>query len=222
MNPLIDVCPTASMKPGWPSARFNRSRALLGSRQQDWAPRILVGVLGLGLWVGLIEVVHANTEVWGGTGQVLSGQGQGATVQLVIEMNDGRIRTQSGPSLDAPFGGGYQSIQNSEGMWQIQRQGEQLSVTLHRGDQIIRYQLSPQQREARPAAPVMLFGPASLDPEPSAPAPLPRTTFEPAVPAELMASPSPSLGTSDPNPVIEVEPLQWGDSIQILPLPLQP
>ncbi len=212
-------------------AQLNLAGSLVGSRQQELAPRILVGgLLGMGLWIGSIAVAHADTEVWGGTGQVLSGQGQGATVQLVIEMNDGRIRTQSGPRLDAPFGGGYESIHNSEGMWQIQQQGEQLSVTLHRGDQIIRYQLSPQQREARPAAPVTLFGPASVDPEPSAPllAPLPRATFEPLAPAELMASPNPSLGTSDPNPgpdpnpVIEVESLNWGDSIQILPLPLQP
>lgn len=232
MNPLLDVCPVTT---GWPLAQLNLARSIVGSGQPDLAPRILVGgLLGMGLWIGSIAVAHADTEVWGGTGQVLSGQGQGATVQLVVEMNDGRIRTQSGPNLDAPFGGGYQSIHNSEGMWQIQQQGEQLSVTLHRGDQIIRYQLSPQQqREARPAAPVMLFGPASSDPEPSPPvlAPLPSTTFEPLAPAELMASPNPSLGTSDPNPgsdpsdpnpVIEVEPLNWGDSIQILPLPLQP
>lgn len=224
MNPLLDVCPITT---GWPLAQLDLARPWLGFRQQDLAPRILVGgLLGMGLWIGSIAVAHADTEVWGGTGQVLSGQGQGATVQLVVEMNDGRIRTQSGPSLDAPFGGGYQSIHNSEGMWQIQQQGEQLSVTLHRGDQIIRYQLSPQQREVRPAAPVMLFGPANLAPEPSTPVLAPLTIFEPPPPTELMASPSPALdtdlSTSDPSPVIEVESLNRGSSIQILPLPLQP
>ncbi|NJL99554.1 MAG: hypothetical protein HC924_12495 [Synechococcaceae cyanobacterium SM2_3_2] len=118
------------------------------SRWRRRIPPIVLGsLLGLGGWLGSTGMATANTQVWGGTGQVLSGQGQGATVQLVIEVNNGRIRTQSGPNLDAPFGGGYQSIHTSDGMWQIQQDGEQLSITLHRGDQIIRYQLLPQFRD---------------------------------------------------------------------------
>ncbi|NJO86476.1 MAG: hypothetical protein HC818_08185 [Synechococcaceae cyanobacterium RM1_1_27] len=124
------------------------------SRWRRRIPPIVLGsLLGLGGWLGIHWHGYGQHPGVGGTGQVLSGQGQGATVQLVIEVNNGRIRTQSGPNLDAPFGGGYQSIHTSDGMWQIQQDGEQLSITLHRGDQIIRYQLLPQFRD--PNLPVL-------------------------------------------------------------------
>lgn len=106
----------------------------LGSRAA-----LLAGLLTLGLGSPTMA-----QQVWGGSGQILSGQGQGATVQLTVEMDQGQIRTQSGPPLNAPFSGGSQAIQTEDGMWQIQQYGNQLSVTLHRGDQVIRYQLLPQ------------------------------------------------------------------------------
>lgn len=151
MNVLLNA---SCVAPEWIVNHPLLARSILvanAARPSRWRRRIpaivLGSLLGIGGWLGSTGMATANTQVWGGTGQVLSGQGQGATVQLVIEVNNGRIRTQSGPSLDAPFGGGHQSIHTSDGMWQIQQDGEQLSITLHRGDQIIRYQLWPQFRD---------------------------------------------------------------------------
>jgi hypothetical protein len=64
-------------------------------------------------------------------------------VQLVLETGGGRIWTQSGPALDAPFSGGQISVTSGDGTWQIQPQGDQLLVTFYRGEQIIRWQLRP-------------------------------------------------------------------------------
>lgn len=95
-------------------------------------------------WVGITSATaQSSSQLWSGTGQILSGQGQGATVQLVLEMGDGYIRTRSGPELNASYPGGSQAVNTSNGLWQIEPQGDRLSVTLHRGDQIIRYQLYP-------------------------------------------------------------------------------
>ncbi|MGQ9838517.1 MAG: hypothetical protein ACUVRV_11305 [Cyanobacteriota bacterium] len=88
-------------------------------------------------------MAETETRIWSGTGQVLSGHGQGATVQLILKTGGGRIWTQSGPALNAPFSGGNTSINSGDGTWQIQAQGDQLLVTFYRGEQIIRWQLRP-------------------------------------------------------------------------------
>lgn len=117
------------LSPGW-------RRALRA--QGSWA-----GLLLMALQLGQPAVAQTETQVWSGTDQILSGQGQGATVQLVLETGGGRIWTQSGPALDAPFSGGQISVTSGDGTWQIQPQGDQLLVTFYRGEQIIRWQLRP-------------------------------------------------------------------------------
>jgi hypothetical protein len=104
-----------------------------------------IGLLSLMLTLGqaAIALAQSGSMIWSGTGQILSGEGQGATLQLVLEMGNGRIRTQSGPALDAPYSGNAETITSGEGVWQIEPQGNHLSVTYYRGDQIIRYQLRP-------------------------------------------------------------------------------
>lgn len=87
--------------------------------------------------------VHAEPQVWMGSGQVVSGQGQGAAVQLVIETNGSRIRTHSGPHLDAVINGQPQTFETDSGTWHIEPMNDQLGITLYRGDQIIRYLLHP-------------------------------------------------------------------------------
>ncbi len=125
-------------------AFFSRSSFFLsdgrGGRRshRSWA-----GLLLVVLQLGQPAVAQTETRIWSGTGQILSGQGQGATVQLVLETGGGRIWTQSGPVLDAPFSGGHISVNSGDGTWQIQSQGDQLLVTFYRGDQIIRWQLRP-------------------------------------------------------------------------------
>ncbi|MDX2272901.1 MAG: hypothetical protein NW237_13280 [Cyanobacteriota bacterium] len=103
------------------------------------------GLMALLLQLGdpLPAWCQSPAGVWSGTGQILSGHGQGATVQLVLELQQGRIRTRSGPTLDAPFAGGSATINNGEGTWQIEQQGDHYSVTFYRGDQVIRYLLRP-------------------------------------------------------------------------------
>ncbi len=91
----------------------------------------------------LTAVAQAGT-IWSGNGQIVSGQGHGASLRLVVETDSGRIRTRSGPALDATFSGGNETFRNSEGIWQIDRRGERLNITLYRGEQVIRYQLSPE------------------------------------------------------------------------------
>ncbi len=111
-----------------------------GALRAQWSS---AGLLLMALQLGQPAVAQTETRVWSGTGQILSGQGQGATVQLVLETGGGRIWTQSGPALDAPFSGGQISVTSGDGTWQIQPQGDQLLVTFYRGEQIIRWQLRP-------------------------------------------------------------------------------
>ncbi len=116
------------------------SPAWRGALRGSWS---WVGLLLVALQVGQAAVAQTETRVWSGTGQILSGQGQGATVQLVLETGGGRIWTQSGPALDAPFSGREIAVTSGDGTWQIQPQGDQLLVTFYRGEQIIRWQLRP-------------------------------------------------------------------------------
>lgn len=83
---------------------------------------------------------------WSGSGQIISGRGHGARLQMVVETDRGRIRTLNGPALDASFSGGSQTFQNSEGTWQIDRRGQRLDIVLYRGEQVIRYQLVPVRK----------------------------------------------------------------------------
>lgn len=105
---------------------------------------VLVGILGLAIALQpLTGLAQTHSTVWHGSGRVVSGQGEGASVHLVLETTPNRIRTQSGPTLDASFSGGQQTVKNEAGTWQIESHGDRLGVTLYRDNQIIRYQLLP-------------------------------------------------------------------------------
>ncbi len=111
------------------------------------------GLLLMALQLGQPVFAQGETRIWSGTGQILSGHGQGATVQLILETGGGRIWTQSGPALNAPFSGGHTSVNSGDGTWQIQSQGDQLLVTFYRGEQIIRWQLRPTGGTPTPPTP---------------------------------------------------------------------
>ncbi|WP_017323890.1 hypothetical protein [Synechococcus sp. PCC 7336] len=119
-----------------------------GARLSKW---LLGGCLGaailLGPAIGGWAQAAAQT-VWRGNGQIVSGQGHGGRLELVVETSSGRIRTRSGPALDASFGGGSRTFQNSAGTWQIDRRGDRLNITLRRGSQVIRYQLTPDNKNS--------------------------------------------------------------------------
>ncbi|MEN9261179.1 MAG: hypothetical protein Q6L60_09480 [Thermostichus sp. HHBFW_bins_43] len=118
----------------------------------------------MALQLGQPALAQTETRTWSGTGQILSGQGQGATVQLILETGGGRIWTQSGPALDAPFSGGHTSIDSGDGTWQIQSQGDQMFVTYYRGEQIIRWQLRPVGGSPTPSAPSTSFSSDTTQP----------------------------------------------------------
>lgn len=103
------------------------------------------GIAGslVGLAIAIQPALAQDRTVWQGSGQVVSGHGQGASVHLVVETTPNRIRTQSGPALDASFTHGQQTVSNEAGTWQIESHGDRLGVTLYRDNQIIRYHLSP-------------------------------------------------------------------------------
>ncbi|MEN9230586.1 MAG: hypothetical protein Q6L68_06745 [Thermostichus sp. DG02_5_bins_236] len=126
-----------------PSAWMVPARSRLG-----WT-----GLLLMALQLGQPALAQTETRTWSGTGQILSGHGQGATVQLIVETGGGRIWTQSGPALNAPFSGGHTSVNSGDGTWQIQAQGEQLFITFYRGEQIIRWQLRPASVAPSPSIP---------------------------------------------------------------------
>lgn len=130
------------------------------------------GLLLMALQVGQPAWAQTETRLWSGTGQILSGHGQGATVQLVLETGGGRIWTHSGPALNAPFSGGYTSVNSGDGTWQIQAQGDQLLVTFYRGEQIIRWQLHPIHPGSTPSTPVTSALTNTTNPPPE-PTPLP-------------------------------------------------
>ncbi|MFQ3584883.1 MAG: hypothetical protein SNJ85_08130 [Cyanobacteriota bacterium] len=111
------------------------------------------GLLLMALQLGQPALAQTETRTWSGTGQILSGHGQGATVQLIVETGGGRIWTQSGPALNAPFSGGHTSVNSGDGTWQIQAQGDQLLITFYRGEQIIRWQLRPTSAAPSPSTP---------------------------------------------------------------------
>ena len=115
---------------------------------RHWASLFWGGCLGVAIALSpLVSWAQSNTIVYRGSGQIVSGQGHGARLQLVLELSNGRIRTRSGPPLDASFSGGSQTFQNSEGTWQIDRRGNRLDVTLYRDSQVIRYQLEPDNKD---------------------------------------------------------------------------
>jgi len=113
---------------------------------------LLLSALGLGLLFTPLAEAQPVPSIWSGSGQILSGQGQGATVELVLETWPGRIRSHEGPSLDAPFIEPISTIRQGDALWQIEMQGNHMVVTVYRGNQIIRYQLQPQTltSESRP------------------------------------------------------------------------
>ncbi|GAB4210924.1 MAG: hypothetical protein OHK0012_02490 [Synechococcales cyanobacterium] len=108
-------------------------------------PRALVGLIGLWLILAPVAGAQPAPGVWSGSGQILSGHGQGATVELILETWPGRIRSQSGPALDAPFQPPVTTIRQGDTVWQIEMHGDQMQVTVYRSHQIIRYQLQPDE-----------------------------------------------------------------------------
>ncbi|MEM6445670.1 MAG: hypothetical protein AAFY57_13945 [Cyanobacteria bacterium J06642_2] len=140
------IAPPAIQSSLHPSGSFGSmtARTLL---HPSVATVISSSVLGLAIALHPLSALAQERTVWRGSGQVVSGHGQGASVHLVVETTPDRIRTQSGPALDASFSGGQQTVSNEAGTWQIESRGDRLGVTLYRENQTIRYQLSPSQQK---------------------------------------------------------------------------
>ncbi len=117
-------------------------------------------------WSGLVSFIWLVSQwqslcwgqvapgTWTGTGQIIDGYGQGALVQIVVEIRNGTIKTKSGPPLSAPYVGGFQEIKTESGVWHIEPQGDQILMILHHDDRRIRYQLIREPSfERAPSAP---------------------------------------------------------------------
>ena len=125
--------------------RTKRQRVGL-SGQKKWFLLAVGLCLGWGIALDPLAAAARAGTVYRGDGQIVSGQGQFARLQLTVEIDRGRIRTRSGPALDARFSGGTGTFQNSEGTWQIDHRGDLLNITLYRGGQVIRYRLVPDRK----------------------------------------------------------------------------
>lgn len=69
-----------------------------------------------------------NADIYQGTGQVVSGPGAGAKVSLTVDYDGENLKTISGPSLEGS-------------QVRVDQRGDELDVTIFRGNQVIRYSL---------------------------------------------------------------------------------
>ena len=114
--------------------------------RKGWWTAVLLGGC-IGSTVLLTPIAGIAQTIWRGSGQIINGRGSGGRLELVLETHNGRIRTRSGPDLNASFRqGGSQTVENREGTWQIEHRGDRLNVTLYRESQVIRYQLEVDER----------------------------------------------------------------------------
>ena len=125
-------------------ATIDRRPLQTATTNRRWTSLLWGGCLGVAI---ALNPLVSWAETFRGGGRILQGQGHGARLQLVLELTNGRIRTISGPPLDASFSGSSQTFRNSEGTWEIERRGSRLSVTLYRDSQVIRYLLEPDNKD---------------------------------------------------------------------------
>ncbi|MEH2466326.1 hypothetical protein [Nostoc sp.] len=102
------------------------------------------------LW-GLASPAFAQ-QIWSGTGRIISGAGEGGTVELKLVVADNRVQFLSGPSKnDPPFQlnnstGLNGTVNMNAGTWQFVQTENELGVSLSQNNpyRIIRYRLFPK------------------------------------------------------------------------------
>ncbi|MEH1918416.1 hypothetical protein [Nostoc sp.] len=102
------------------------------------------------LW-GLSSPAFAQ-QIWLGTGRIISGAGEGGTVELKLSVTDNNVQFLSGPSKDEPpfqlnnSTGLNGTVNMNAGTWQFVQTGNELGVSLSQNNpyRIIRYHLFPK------------------------------------------------------------------------------
>lgn len=92
-------------------------------------------------------------QIWSGMGKIVSGVGEGALVQLDLQITDDRLQFLSGPSqAEAPLQlNSYNylnfTVQTNAGTWQFFQKNNSLEVTLRQTnpDRFIQYFLELKQ-----------------------------------------------------------------------------
>ncbi|BAZ00730.1 hypothetical protein NIES37_47260 [Tolypothrix tenuis PCC 7101] len=102
------------------------------------------------LW-GLSSPAFAQ-QIWSGTGKIVSGAGEGGTVELSLSIIDYNLQFLSGPSKNEPpfqlnkstdLNG---TVTMNAGTWEFVQTGNELGVSLSQNNpyRIIRYRLFPK------------------------------------------------------------------------------
>lgn len=85
------------------------------------------------LLLGILNLSASAKQIWEGAGRVISGVGEGGSVDLRLELDGETVRSLWGPPLYGkieinPHLNG--TIQTKSGTWQIEQCGEELCVNL--------------------------------------------------------------------------------------------
>ncbi len=102
------------------------------------------------LLLGILILPASASQIWEGTGRIISGIGEGGSVELQLEFDGEIVRSLSGPPLDGiintePSLNGV--IKTKNATWQIERCGEDLCVNLQQYNpkQTVFYRLQPKK-----------------------------------------------------------------------------
>lgn len=102
------------------------------------------------LLLGICSLPAKASQIWEGTGRVISGVGEGGSVELRLELDGETVRSLWGPPLYGtiqinPSLSG--TIQTKTNNWQFEQCGEDLCVNLQQYNpkQIVFYRLQPKK-----------------------------------------------------------------------------
>jgi hypothetical protein len=102
------------------------------------------------LLLGILILPASASQIWEGTGRIISGTGEGGSVELQLEFDGEVVKSLSGPPLDGrintePSLNGV--IKTKTATWQIERCGEDLCVNLQQYNpkQTVFYRLQPKK-----------------------------------------------------------------------------
>ncbi|MHC5820904.1 MAG: hypothetical protein ACYT04_34805 [Nostoc sp.] len=100
--------------------------------------------------LGILILPASASQIWQGTGRIISGIGEGGSVELQLEFDGEVVKSLSGPPLDGrintePSLNGV--IKTNTATWQIERCGEDLCVNLQQYNpkQTVFYRLQPKK-----------------------------------------------------------------------------
>ena len=102
------------------------------------------------LLLSLLSLPANARQLWEGTGRVISGMGEGGSVDLLLEVDSEIVRSLWGP----PLYGNIQTspnlsgtIETKSGTWQIKQCGEELCINLQQyiPKQAVFYRLKPKK-----------------------------------------------------------------------------